>query len=169
VAGVLAQDAYQFDNTGVHFGHRYEGSPVVWSEPADPPAWRWQRIVPGTWPGGRAPAVRLGDGAQLFDRLGTGLTLVDTSAAGTGLALVARAEKRGIPMAYLRLDDPAVRACWERDLVLVRPDQHVAWRAGAGSADWDWDWDAVLDRVTGRATTRSRHVTTGPAEQTLAR
>jgi hypothetical protein len=48
-------------------------------------------------------------------------------------------------MSHLPLDDSAVRACWERDLVLVRPDQHVAWRDDTAP----YDCDAVLDRVTG--------------------
>ena len=39
----------------------------------------------------------------------------------------------------------AAKACWERDYVLVRPDQHVAWR-GDRIPD---DWDAVVDRVRG--------------------
>ena len=97
-------------------------------------------------PGGRAPAVRLGDGGQLFDRLGPGFTLVDTSGAGIGEPLVKEARRRRVPVKHLALDDPAVRACWERELVLVRPDQHVAWR-GDGVPQ---DWETVLDRVTGR-------------------
>jgi hypothetical protein len=51
-------------------------------------------------------------------------------------------------MTHLALGDDAVRACWERDLVLVRPDHFVAWRDDEPAPDWD----AVLDRVTGRET-----------------
>ena len=164
IAGILETEVHQIDNLGVHFGQRYAASPVVWHEPAEAPSWQWGRIVPTTWPGGRAPAVRLADGSQLFDRFGPGFTLVDLSGRGTGAALVAAAVARGIPMVHLPVADAAVRACWERDLVLVRPDQHVAWRDDLAPADWD----GVLDRVTGNATTRTRHVPADLAHQTLA-
>jgi len=164
VAGILAEEMHQIDNIGVHFGQRYAGSPVVWHEDGAAPSWNWHRIVPTTWPGGRAPAVRLADGTELFDHFGTGFTLVDTSDAGTGDSLVEEARARGIPMAYLPIRDAAVRACWERDLVLVRPDQHVAWRDDFAPAAWD----IVLDRVAGQGTTRTRHVPVGLAGHTLA-
>jgi hypothetical protein len=140
LAGLLAQDAYQVDNIGVHFGHRYSASPIVWPESGDPPPWHWNALTPTTWPGARVPAVRLADGSQLFDRLGPWLTLVDLSGHGLAEPLVRKAQGRGIPMTHLPVADQAARACWERALVLVRPDDHVAWR-GDETPD---DWDAVL-------------------------
>lgn len=145
LAGFLARDSYQIDNIGIHCGYRYEGSPVVWPERGDPPPWEWQRIVPSTWPGGRAPSVLLADGTPVFDLLGPGFTLVDTSGAGRGAALAAEAVERGLPTTYLPVDDDQVRKVWERDLVLVRPDQHVAWR-GDGRPP---EWSSVLDAVRG--------------------
>ncbi|MQA79840.1 MAG: 2-polyprenyl-6-methoxyphenol hydroxylase [Streptosporangiales bacterium] len=143
IAGFLAHETYQLDNLGIHFGYRYDTSPVVWHE-ADPSAWDWGRIVPTTWPGGRAPSVRLADGSPLFDRLGAGFTLVDSSGAGAGKGVVDTARHRAMPVTYLPLD-VAVREVWERELVLVRPDHHVAWR---GSEPPD-DWNTVLAKVSG--------------------
>jgi hypothetical protein len=148
IAGVLEQDVHHIDNLGVHFGYRYVDSPVICSDPDPPPTFHWRRITPTTWPGARAPAVRLADNSQLFDRLGPGFTLVDLSGEGVGEPMVKEAKRRGIPMTHLALDDGAARSCWERDLVLVRPDEHVAWRGD----DVPGDWEAVLDRVTGRET-----------------
>jgi 2-polyprenyl-6-methoxyphenol hydroxylase-like FAD-dependent oxidoreductase len=148
LAGILEQDAHLIDDDGVEFGSRYEASPVIWPEPGRPPSWRWRQITPTTWPGARAPAVRLENGVQLYDRLGRGFTLVDLSGRGSGEPLAKEALRRGIPLTHLNVNDSAVRACWERDLVLVRPDQHVAWRDDDPPAHWD----AVLDRVTGRQT-----------------
>ncbi|MCC3761592.1 FAD-dependent monooxygenase [Glycomyces sp. TRM65418] len=147
-AGFLAKEAYQADNTGVHFGYRYEGSPVIAAEEGEAPQWDWTAIVPSTWPGGRPPSIRLGDGTALFDAFGTGFTLVDMSQVDTGKALVARAVERGIPMTHLAVDDADVRDVWQRDLVLVRPDQHVAWRGNHAPANPD----ALLDLVTGAPT-----------------
>ncbi len=145
LAGFLAQETAQVDNIGIHFGYRYTASPVVAHEPGPQPPWEWRRIVPTTWPGGRPPSLRTAGGA-LFDRFGTGFTLVDTSGTDAGAVAVKEAVRRGVPMTHLAVDDPAVRAAWERALVLVRPDQHVAWRGDAAPEDWT----AVLDLVTGR-------------------
>ena len=145
LAGFLEQEIYQLDNVGIHFGYRYSGSPVICHEDGPAPRWQWRRITPTTWPGSRPPSVRLAAGGQLFDRFGPGFTLVDFSATGLGEPMAKQADGRGVPIVHLRVDDPAAKACWERDYVLVRPDQHVAWR-GDRIPD---DWDAVVDRVRG--------------------
>jgi 2-polyprenyl-6-methoxyphenol hydroxylase-like FAD-dependent oxidoreductase len=147
LAGFLAEETYQVDNAGVHFGYRYEGSPIIWQGDGASPAWQWRRINPTTWPGSRAPALLLADGSQLFDRFGIEFTLVDLSGSKAGWPLTEQANQRGVPMAHLPVDDEVVRRAWERDLVLVRPDQHVAWRGDTAPEDWD----AVLDRVCGIA------------------
>ncbi len=146
VAGFLAEEVYQLDNVGAHFGYRYTDSPVVWRDGSPAPPWHWRRITPTTWPGSRPPAIRLADGSRLFDHLGTDFTLVDLSGADAGKDLVGQADLRGIPVKHLAVDDDTVRKSWERDLVLVRPDQHVAWRGHTPPENWD----AVLDHVRGR-------------------
>jgi len=146
LAGVLEQDIDQVDNIGVQFGYRHATSPIIWHETGSGPRWRWREINASTWPGGRAPAVRLASGAQLFDQLSAGYTLVDLSGRGAGGPMVEAARLQGLPVTHLPVDDPYVRACWEKDLVLVRPDHFVAWRGDAAPGDWT----AVLDRITGR-------------------
>jgi 2-polyprenyl-6-methoxyphenol hydroxylase-like FAD-dependent oxidoreductase len=145
LAGVLEQEVHRVDTVGVQFGTRYTHSPVIWPEEGSPPLWRWDRITPTTWPGARVAAVRLADGTQMLDLLGPDLTLVDLSGRRIGEPLARSAVERGIPVTHRPVDDPAVRACWERDLILVRPDHHVAWRGDEPPESWD----AVLDRVTG--------------------
>jgi 2-polyprenyl-6-methoxyphenol hydroxylase-like FAD-dependent oxidoreductase len=164
--GFLSQETYQLDNLGVHFGYRYSRSPVISHEAGSAPVWRWREIVATTWPGSRAPSVRLAGGAQLFDRIGPGYTLVDLSGTGRGAPLVERARRRGMPMGHLAVDDAGVRAAWERDLVLVRPDQHVAWRGDRAPADWP----AVLDLVCGFGQRHPASVrAVGPAAAAVAR
>jgi 2-polyprenyl-6-methoxyphenol hydroxylase-like FAD-dependent oxidoreductase len=138
LAGVLSQEAPQVETTGTGFGG-YATSSVIW-QPSRLPS-------PGAArPGARPPAVRLRNGEQLFDRLGPQFTLVDLSDDDGGRPLVASARARGIPMTHLSLTDAAVRASWASRLVLVRPDQHIAW-CGDDSPS---DWDRVLDVVTGQ-------------------
>jgi hypothetical protein len=112
---------------------------VVWQESADPSG------RPATAPGCRPPALRLSDGGQLFDLFGTQFTLVDLTGHGDGKPLVSSAEARRIPMTHLTIADDAVRDGWASRLVLVRPDQRIAWRADRPPADWN----TVLDVVTG--------------------
>jgi 2-polyprenyl-6-methoxyphenol hydroxylase-like FAD-dependent oxidoreductase len=148
LAGFLQRETYQMDNLGIHFGYRYDGSSVVCHEQGQPPAWDWGRITPTTWPGGRAPSVRLDDGTALFDQFGTGFTMVDLSGTEAGKGVLDAAAQRGVPITHLPIEDTRVRSVWERDLVLVRPDQHVAWRGSSPPAGPS-GWDMVLDRVTG--------------------
>lgn len=145
LAGFLQQEAYQLDNVGIHFGYRYSGSPVVC--PADegsPPPWQWGQVTPVPWPGGRLPSAEL-DGTPLYQLLGTGFTLVDLSGTDEGEAFVKEAAQRDVPLVRVSRDDAALRRRWSCDLVLVRPDQHVAWR-GSGAPD---NAGAVLDRARG--------------------
>jgi hypothetical protein len=44
------------------------------------------------------------------------------------------------------ITDPVVRDLYERDLVLIRPDQHVAWRGNAAPTRPE----ELLARVTGQ-------------------
>ncbi|MFJ7156712.1 FAD-dependent monooxygenase [Streptomyces sp. NPDC101118] len=147
LAAYLDKERYQIDNLGIHFGYRYGTSPVIRHEDGPEPDWRWQEIVPATWPGTRPPSVRLADGRELFDLLGEGYTLVDLSGGLKGVPLAEKALHHGLPLTLLTVDDTAARDRWERDLVLVRPDQHVAWRAD--EAPDAAEWDAILRHVTG--------------------
>jgi 2-polyprenyl-6-methoxyphenol hydroxylase-like FAD-dependent oxidoreductase len=140
--------AHRGENTsdGVEFGYRYSASPVVVHEAGTAPPWESGRYVPSTWPGARAPSF-LEDGSALFDHFGKDLTLVDFSDQADGAALVSAARDRGIPMTHLRIKEAAVKAAWERRLVLVRPDQHVAWRSDA--APDAGEWLRILGQVCG--------------------
>lgn len=146
LAGFLEIQAHHIDNLGVHFGHRYVGSPVIVTARGDPPLWSWREITGTTWPGSRAPSVRLSSGEQLFDRFGPGFTLVDLSGCGLGRQLVDQAKRRSVPITYLAIDDRSVRACYQRELVLVRPDHYVGWQSDYAAVNWG----EILDVITGQ-------------------
>ena len=131
------------ESLGIELGYRYDDLPVICAEPGAP-ALETLRYKPGTWPGMRAPSLYLADGRALFDLFGPGFTLVAFAGAETAGFARAAAE-RAMPLAILALDDAHARKVYERDLVLVRPDQHVAWRGAAPPADPG----AILDRVRG--------------------
>jgi len=97
-------------------------------------------------PGHRSPSFRLDGGDQLFDRLGPQFTLVDLTRHEAGRPLVTAALARGIPLRHLPAGGATVPERWPGRLLLVRPDQQVAWcSTGAAPADPD----AVLDDATG--------------------
>jgi hypothetical protein len=52
-----------------------------------------------------------------------------------------------VPLNSISITDPAIAALYERPLVLVRPDGHIAWRGDEEPADSP----AVVDRVRGAA------------------
>jgi 2-polyprenyl-6-methoxyphenol hydroxylase-like FAD-dependent oxidoreductase len=149
LAGILQQETHLLDGLGFRFGGRYTSSSVIWHERSSPSNLDGPKITPSTWPGGRAPAVRLTDGSQLFDCFGKQFTLVDLTDDAAGRDLVTAARSRGIPMLHLPLTDASVRACWDRRLVLLRPDQCIAWRDDVAPERWH----DVLDLVSGHKTT----------------
>lgn len=115
---------------GIELGYRYTDSPVVCPEPGSPPLQNLDEYVPTTWPGARPPSVHLADGRALFDLLGPGFTLLRF--AGIDVQpLVDAAERRGVPLEVVDIRDDHARRLYERDLVLIRPDQHVVWRGNA--------------------------------------
>lgn len=138
------------DTIGVQLGARYDGSPIVDAAGDPPPPDAFTTYAPSGVPGGRAPHLwldeRHGAGDSLFDRLGPGFTLLSLCAVHQDTsAFEAAARERGIPLSVVRVHDPAARELYERDLVLVRPDQHVAWRGNRPPRDPG----ALLARVTG--------------------
>jgi hypothetical protein len=78
----------------------------------------------------------LSDGSALHDRLGHGYTLLklraDTDNA-SGLERAIRAT--GAALEVLELDEPPLRDVYGRDLLLLRPDLHVAWRGDRAPDD----------------------------------
>jgi len=130
---------------GIYLDYRYGSSPVICYDDTDTPPSDPLQYVPSTRPGSRPPSLFLEDGSQLFDQLGRGFTLVDTVGDGRADALLAAAADRRMPLHHVVVKDPKVRRLWERDLVLVRPDQHVAWRGQHSPANPH----QVIDHIRG--------------------
>jgi len=117
---------------GAELGYRYVGSPIIVEEPGGPEH-LYREYVPTTWPGARLPHVWLDDRTPLHDRIGDGFTLLRlgrTAVDSSGLERAMRAS--GAPFHVSVVDDAAPRDVYGYDLILVRPDLHVAWRGNAG-------------------------------------
>ena len=113
---------------GLNFGYFYEGSPIIAYDGEPHPAYTMRDFTSSTVPGCRAPHLWLGDGRSLYDALGPGYTLIRLDPTVDVSGMVEAAAQRGVPLAVLDVDAPDARTLYARKLVLVRPDQHVAWR-----------------------------------------
>jgi 2-polyprenyl-6-methoxyphenol hydroxylase-like FAD-dependent oxidoreductase len=117
----------EFHSLGLVLGYSYAGSPVIQSSAGPAPDGDSTSYTPAADPGARLPHAWLPDGTSLFDQLGTGFTVLgpvrDRPGAIAGLA--GRARGLGIP---LTLREPPQDYPWRAEFLLVRPDQHIAWR-----------------------------------------
>ena len=118
------------DLLGIELGYSYRGSPIIVDEAGPGPDTESFSYQPSSWPGNRVPHVWLNDRSALQDHLGRRFTLLHRGPLDDGAAGLADAfAELGIPFDTFLLDSPAGEVVLEgRDLVLVRPDLHVAWR-----------------------------------------
>jgi 2-polyprenyl-6-methoxyphenol hydroxylase-like FAD-dependent oxidoreductase len=145
--------AGRFESAGVELDERYDASPAIWYEPGQPDdetPWQPDHYADDPRPGHRAPDGYVDPwGDTLYDRVGSDFALLVLGPDGaTGREFAAEAAARSLPFSVIHLTDPAVRELYGADNVLIRPDQHVAWRGAevpAGGAA------AVLDLVLGAA------------------
>jgi 2-polyprenyl-6-methoxyphenol hydroxylase-like FAD-dependent oxidoreductase len=142
----LADFAPEFDSLGVQLGGRYDGSPIILSDGTSPPPDDPDNYVPSACPGGRAPHFWMPDRSSVFDHFGRGFTLLCfRDAAAETRALTAAAAKRRMPLKLIALSMPEARDLYGRDLAIIRPDQHVAWRGNR----LPQDCDALIAHLTG--------------------
>jgi 2-polyprenyl-6-methoxyphenol hydroxylase-like FAD-dependent oxidoreductase len=120
---------------GLNFGYFYADSPIVAYDGAAHPAYSMGKFESSSVPGCRAPHFWLGDGRSLYDALGDGYGLIRFDSDDLVDDLVAEAKRRGVPLTVLDVADAEAAAVYQKKLVLVRPDRHVAWRGDTPPAD----------------------------------
>ena len=132
VARALQVKDPEFHSLGLVLGYDYPDSPVVVPDGPHPAEQPVTTFVPSAHAGARLPHVWLPDGTSVYDLLGNEFTLVRLGASADADALSAAAARLGVPLRVLDLAHlPRLRSLYEADLLLVRPDQHVAWRGAA--------------------------------------
>lgn len=140
------QFSREYRNEGIVLGYRYEPSPICVPDGTPAPPYLVMNYEPNARPGARAPHVMLQDGRSTLDLFGRGFILMRLGKQPPGVyAMVAAASRRGVPLQVVDLEDAAVRDRYQRRLVLVRPDGHVAWRGDEAPEDAL----AVMDIVRG--------------------
>jgi 2-polyprenyl-6-methoxyphenol hydroxylase-like FAD-dependent oxidoreductase len=129
----VGKEAYALDVEqqccgGLNFGYYYDRSPIIAYDGEPHPAYTMGTFTSATVPGCRAPHLWLEDGRSLYDALGPDYTLLRFDPKVTVTRLVEAADVRNMPMKVLDVRAPEAHALYRHKLVLVRPDQHVAWR-----------------------------------------
>jgi hypothetical protein len=135
LATALQAKAGEFYSEGLVLGYHYAASPIVVDDGSPVPPHTPKTYEPTARPGARLPHAWLPGGSSLYDALGDGFTLLRLGAADpTAFERSARAS--GVPLTVVDLTATPLPGRYEAPLVLVRPDQHVAWRGhGGGDAD----------------------------------
>ncbi|MGX4768586.1 FAD-dependent oxidoreductase [Bradyrhizobium guangdongense] len=148
----LARAAYdlnvqQYCCAGLNFGYYYDASPIIAYDGETPPAYTMGSFTPSTVPGARAPHLFLRDGRSVYDAFGAGYNLLRFDPAIDLTALLSAAKERGMPLTLIDVAPEEANGAYAEKLVLVRPDQHIAWRGQAAPEDAQ----TLLARLTGAA------------------
>jgi hypothetical protein len=121
---------WDVDAPEVHFGHGYRSPLIVGDEVKMTAPWR-----PSSDPGFRAAHAWLRPGVSTLDVFGDGFVLL-CFAPHERIADVERAfAQRGVPLQVVLSSDARVAELYRCPYVLVRPDDHVAWRGQQPPAD----------------------------------
>lgn len=105
----------EFHSLGLVLGYSYSDS-----APDDPVHYH-----PVVHAGSRLPHALFADGTPLFDALGPEFTLIAPVGADTG-PVREQADALGVPLTVI---EPPADYPWGEEVLLVRPDQHIAQRA----------------------------------------
>ncbi|GGH98436.1 FAD-dependent monooxygenase [Arthrobacter liuii] len=141
----LAVKQSEFDSLGLVLGYSYGNSSLVVPDALPVPAEDPIRYVPSAGPGALLPHAWLTDSLSLYSVLGPGFTLlVDAGTLGGVPArdvfqpVLAAAARTGVPVTVAVVgptdDGTQLSHIWGAGTLLVRPDQHVAWRGNSAAA-----------------------------------
>jgi 2-polyprenyl-6-methoxyphenol hydroxylase-like FAD-dependent oxidoreductase len=129
VAMALQVKDPEFHSLGLVLGYDYPDSPIVVPDGTPRAEQQVTGYEPTAVPGARLPHVWLPDGSSIYDLLGDGFAVLRLGLDASTTPLSEAATQLGIPLRVVDLVHlPRLQTLYAADLVLVRPDQHVAWR-----------------------------------------
>jgi hypothetical protein len=136
-AGQLAYalDVEQQCCGGLNFGYFYDRSPIIAYDGEQAPTYTMGTFTSTTVPGCRVPHVWLEGRRSLYDAMGPDYTPLRLDPAAYVAGIVAATAQRGLPLTVLDTRSRAASQLYRHRLVVVRPDQHVAWRGDEEPAD----------------------------------
>ncbi len=157
-AQMLVNGREDWDSLGLQLGYRYDGSPICIDDGSPLPADSVIDYEQTSRPGARAPHGWLSDGRSTLDLFGRRFVLLRFGASPPDAApIVDGAAERSVPLEVIDIDQPELASLYERRLVLVRPDGHVAWRGDTLPPDTRAVIAAVLGADQAVARERMEH------------
>ena len=145
----------EFNIPGVTFGGRYDGSPIIVGDGSTAPPDAANHYVPCATPGGRPPHAWLPDGRSLYDTFNFEWTLLALGPQPPDArAFEQSAQAMGLDLKVVRHASADILALYEAPLVLIRPDQIVAWRGHDAQQA-----PSILSQVLGQGDTVQGHTT----------
>jgi 2-polyprenyl-6-methoxyphenol hydroxylase-like FAD-dependent oxidoreductase len=120
-----------YESLGVEIGYIYRDSPVIVPDAAPAPGDDTVGYVPTSYSGARLPSAFFSDGRAVYDALAydSFTLLVLDSTSEWVQPLVDTANQLSVPLKVILIQEDHLRRLYEKRAVLVRPDQHVAWRS----------------------------------------
>lgn len=145
----------EFNIPGVTFGGRYDGSPIIVGDGTTAPPDAANTYVPCATPGGRPPHAWLPDGRSLFDTFNFEWTLLALGPQPPNAqSFEQHAQALGLDLKVVHHASSEILALYEAPLVLIRPDQIVAWRG-----HYAQQAASVLSQALGQGDTVEGHTT----------
>ena len=135
----------EFHSLGLVLGYQYDASPVIVDD-GTPSLPEGQDYEPTARPGARLPHMWMPDGASLYDRLGYGLSLLRLRDDVDVTPFIESAATHRVPLDVVELRGQRLEEFYGASLLLVRPDQHVAWRGASVDRPTA---EMVIDQVRG--------------------
>ncbi len=142
---IQASKDREFHSLGIVLDYQYDTSPVIVDD-GTPLLPEGQDYKPTARPGARLPHLWLPDGASLYDRLGNGLSLLRLRYDADVTPFIESATAHGVPLSVVELRGQSLEEFYGASLLLVRPDQHVAWR---GTSVDRATAETLLERIRG--------------------
>ncbi len=135
----------EFHSLGIVLGYQYDTSPVIIADDT-PPLPESQDYVPNAQPGARLPHLWLPNGSSLYDHLGNGFSLLRLRDGANPNPFIEAAATHNVPLAVIELHDQSLETLYGSPLLLVRPDQHIAWRGPSVNQPGA---EAILNKIRG--------------------
>lgn len=123
----------EFRPIGAILGYTYNPSEIIVSDGSEAPSHDPLRYEPSSRPGALLPHMWLADGTSIYDHLGQGYTLLQIGKEEAGDVETIRTSARNLrfPLTTLVVEETEAVERYGARLILVRPDQHVAWKGNA--------------------------------------
>jgi 2-polyprenyl-6-methoxyphenol hydroxylase-like FAD-dependent oxidoreductase len=154
----------QFAPEGLNFGYYYQGSPIIAYDDEPAPDYTMGSVTPSTVPGCRMPHFWLDNGESAYDQLGSVYTLLRFNKSVEVGGLLEAAASARMPLKVVDVAQRNADPVFRHRLLIVREDQHVAWRGDRIPTDPG----ALVDLLCGRPTASGPQAQQGRQEDLFA-